>query len=94
MDTVIDNIESKLKKNRSFWKLVISLEVYMKQTITYGLWYNEDVTFLGNDIVWFWSSLDVQSSDSSVELYNFIFESFFLQISAPVFGKERLPPCQ
>ena len=37
MDTVIDNIESKLKKNRSFWKLVISLEVYMKQTITYGL---------------------------------------------------------
>ena len=39
-DTMIDNVESKIEnlrllecslKNRSFWKLVISLETYMKQ---------------------------------------------------------------
>ena len=39
-DTMIDNIENEIEnlrlqecslKNRSFWKLVISLEAYMKQ---------------------------------------------------------------
>ena len=44
--------------------------IYEIETVTSGLCYIEDLTFLENNIVWFWNSLDVQSNDISVELYN------------------------
>ena len=47
-----------LFKKRSFWKLVISLEIYMKQTLTSGC-YGEDLIFLENNIVWFWTGFPV-----------------------------------
>ena len=52
----------------------------------------KDLIFLENNIVWFWNSLDVQSTDSSVELYNILSYSrfFFKHLFAPVFGKEFL----
>ena len=51
-------------KNRFFWSL--SLETYMKQTVTLWLCYIEDLFFLENNIVWFWNFLDGGSTDSSV----------------------------
>ena len=42
--------------------------IYEIETVTSGLCYIEDLIFLENNIVWFWNSLDVQSTDSSVEL--------------------------
>ena len=56
----VDNIESKIEnrrlqeiflKNRSFWKLVISLETYETETVTSGLCYIEDLIFLENNII-------------------------------------------
>ena len=41
---------------------------YFARKINEGLCYIEDFIFLENDIVWSWKSLDVQSTDSSVEL--------------------------
>ena len=55
-------------KNVSFWKLVISLEIYETETITSGLYYVEDLIFLENDIVWFLNS---------VEFYNILSYSRF-----------------
>ena len=56
------------------------------ETVTSGLYYNED--FLENKIVWFWNqTMDVQSTDRSVELYNillylrYFFNSFLHQFS-------------
>ena len=52
---MMDNIEIKIEnlrlqecslKRSSFWKLLISLETYMKQTVTSGLCYIEDLSFL------------------------------------------------
>ena len=77
---MIDDIENKIEnlrlqecslKNRSFWKLVILLETYETETVTSGLCYIEDLIFLENNIVCLWNSLDVHSSDSSVELTTF-----------------------
>ena len=57
---MIDNIENKIEnlrlqesflKSRAFSKLVISPEIYMKQTVTSGLCYIEDSIFLENSIV-------------------------------------------
>ena len=63
--------------------------IYETETVTSGLFYTEDLIFLENNIVWFWNSLDVQSTNSSVELYNKLsYLRFFQQLSAPVFGKE------
>ena len=65
--------------------------MYEAETVTSGLYYIEDLIFLENKIVWFWNSLDVFSTDSSVELYDilsysrFFFYSFqyqFLEKSA------------
>ena len=42
--------------------------IYDKETVTSGLCYIEYSVFLENNIVWFWKSLDVMSTDSSVEL--------------------------
>ena len=56
----MDDIENKIEnlrlqeyslKNRSFWKLVISLETYIKQTVTSGLCSIKDLIFLENNIV-------------------------------------------
>ena len=56
---MIDNIESKIEnhqlqewslKNRSFQKLVISLETYGTETVTSGLCYIKDLIFLENNI--------------------------------------------
>ena len=50
----------------------------MKQTVTSGLCYIEDLIFLENKIVWFWNSSDVLSTDSSVELFDiFSYSKFF-----------------
>ena len=38
------------------------------ETVTSGLYYLEDLISLEINIVWFWNSPDVQSSDSSAEL--------------------------
>ena len=74
---MINDIENKIEnvrlqecslKNRSFWKLIVSLETYMKrrqQLYDY-------VIFLENKIVWIWNSLDIQATNSSVELYNIL----------------------
>ena len=57
---MIDNIENKIEnlrlqesflKSRALSKLVISPEIYMKQTVTSGLCYIEDSIFLENSIV-------------------------------------------
>ena len=81
VNTMIDNIENKIEnlrlqecslRNRSFWKLVISLET---ETVTSGLCYIEDLIFL--DISCLWNSVDVQSTDNSVELYNILSYSMF-----------------
>ena len=60
-----------------FFKKQVPLEVsyfagniYETDTVTSVLCYVEDLIFLGNYIVWFWNSLNVQLSDSSVELHN------------------------
>ena len=82
-NTMVDDIENKIAnlrlqecslKNRSFLNLVVLLESYMKwmETVTSGLCYMEDLIFLENNIVRFWNSLDVQSSDSLVEFYNIL----------------------
>ena len=53
------------------------------ETITSGLCHIKNLIFLENLTVWFRNSLDVQSTNSSVELYNilsyswFFFNSFF-----------------
>ena len=57
-----------LFKERSFSKLVISLETYETDTVTSGLCYIEDLNFLENNIVWFLNS---------VELYNILSYSRF-----------------
>ena len=82
-NAMVDDIENKIAnlrlqecslKNRSFLNLVVLLESYMKwmETVTSGLCYMEDLIFLENNIVRFWNSLDVQSSDSLVEFYNIL----------------------
>ena len=71
---MIDYIENKIEnfdfrmlfKNRSFWK--VARNIYEMETVTSGLCYVEDSIFLENNIAWFWNSLDVQSTDSLVEL--------------------------
>ena len=45
-------------------------KIYEKETATSVLCYLEDLIFLESNIVWFWNSMGVQSTDSSVELYN------------------------
>ena len=62
------NRESSALKNWPFSKLVI-LNIGEVETVTSGLCYIEDLTFLENNVVWFWNSLDVQSTVSSVEFY-------------------------
>ena len=47
------------------------------ETVTSGLCYIEYLIFLENNIVWFLKSLDVQSTDSSVELYDILSYSRF-----------------
>ena len=59
-------------KDRSFWKFYFAWNVYEMETVTSGFCYIEDLIFLENNIIWFWNSLDVQSTDSSVELYNIL----------------------
>ena len=51
--------------------------MYETKTATSGLCYIEYLIFLENNIVWFLKSLDVQSTDSSVELYNILSYSTF-----------------
>ena len=41
--------------------------IYETEAVTLGLCSIEDLIFLENNIVWFWNSLDVQSTDSSVD---------------------------
>ena len=59
---MIDDIENKIEylrlqewslKNRSFWKLVISLETFLYEIkiVTLGLCYIENLIFLKNNIV-------------------------------------------
>ena len=62
------------------------------ETVTSGLCYLEDSTFLENIIVWFWNSLNVQSTDSSLELYDLVLYSilFSKQLSALVFEKKYI----
>ena len=57
---MIDDIENTIEnlrlqecflKNRSFWKLVILLEIYETETVTLGLCYIEDLIFRENNIV-------------------------------------------
>ena len=64
--------------------------IYEMETATSGLCYIEDLIFLENNIVCFRNSLDVQSTNSLVELYNIVSycRSFFQKFSAPFFGKE------
>ena len=45
--------------------------IYQTETVTSGLCYTEDLIYLENNIVWFWSSPDVQSTDGSMELTTF-----------------------
>ena len=51
--------------------------MYEAETVTSGFYYIEDLIFLENKIVWFWNSLDVFSTDSSVELYDILSYSRF-----------------
>ena len=51
--------------------------IFETETVTSELCYIEDLIFLQNNIVWFWSSRDVQSTDSSIELYNILSYSRF-----------------
>ena len=77
---MIDDIENKIEnlrlqecslKNRSSWKVShFTKNIYKMETVTSGLCYIEDLIFLENNIVRFWNSLEVQSTDSSVELYD------------------------
>ena len=67
-----------------FFKKKILLEIsyfarniYEVEAVTSGLCYIEDLIFLEDNVVSFWNSLDVQSTNSSVELYTFIFEVLF-----------------
>ena len=58
----------------------------MKRRQFLGLRYIEDLIFLENNIVWFWNSLDVQSTASSVELYNILsYSRFFFNSFLPQF---------
>ena len=60
-------------KNRSFWKLVISL---WNEDSNFWIVYMKDLIFLENNIVSFWNSW--MSTDSSMELYNlFSYSGFF-----------------
>ena len=62
-------------KSRSFSKVVISLETYVKQRKYCLLLQDcciENLIFIENNVVWFWDSLDVQSTNSSVELYSIL----------------------
>ena len=60
-------------KNRSFWKLVISL---WNEDSNFWIVYMKDLIFLENNIVSFWNSW--MSTDSSMELYNlFSYSRFF-----------------
>ena len=78
---MIDNIENKLENIRlqEYSEKCVLLEVsyfirniHEAETVTSGLYYMEDLIFLKNNVVWFWNSLDVQSIDSSVELYKIL----------------------
>ena len=63
--------------------------IYETGTVISGLCYIEDLIFLKNNIVWFWNSLDVQSSDSSVELYIYMY-IFWIYIYIYIFKFEDL----
>ena len=53
--------------------------MYEKKPVISELFYIEDLIFLENNIVWFPNSLDVQSTDNSVELYSILsYSRFFL----------------
>ena len=79
---MIDDIENRKEnlhlqecslKNRSIGPFGVSYftrNIYETETVTSGLCYIKDLIFLENNIVLFWNSLDVQSIDSLVELYN------------------------
>ena len=56
--------------------------IYETETVTSGLCYIEDSISLENLIVWFWNSLDVQSTDSSMELCNMLSYSRFFFLTA------------
>ena len=51
--------------------------IYGTETITLELGYIENLIFLENNIVWFSNSLNVQSTNSSVGLYNTLSNSRF-----------------
>ena len=63
--------------------------IYETETVTSELCYIEDLIFLEYNIVWFWNSLDVQSTDSSLKLYNILSYSrfFFLTTFCTSFWK-------
>ena len=89
INTVIDNIENKIENlqlQNVLYKIQVLLEVsyfarnmYEKKPVISELFYIEDLIFLENNIVWFPNSLDVQSTDNSVELYSILsYSRFFL----------------
>ena len=51
---------------------ISSLKVYEIEKVTSGLCYIEDFIFLENKTVWIWNSLDVQSINSSVALFDIL----------------------
>ena len=81
---MIDDAENKIEnlqlqecslKSRSFSKIVLSLETYVKQR-KYCLLLQDccikNLIFIKNNVAWFWDSLDVQTTNSSVELYSIL----------------------
>ena len=55
-----------------FQETTFDLYIYETETVNSWLCYIKDLIFLGNNIVWLWNSLNVQTTDSSVELYNIL----------------------
>ena len=97
---MIDFIENKIERESSTSKMLfkgkvflevsyLARKIYEMETVPLGLCYIEGLIFLENNVVWFWNFLDVQSTDSSVELHNILSYSrfFFEQLLTRFFGK-------
>ena len=72
-----------LLERKNFKKFLLEVSffarnIYETETVTLGLCCMEDLIFLENNIVWFWNSLDVQSTNGSVGLYDIFLYSRFL----------------
>ena len=70
---IIYDFRNALLKKAAFESFARNM--YQTDTVTLGLCYIEDLIFLKNDIVWIWTSLDVQSTGSSVEWYNKLWDT-------------------